>query len=73
MTVTETLPPDPNILKFLLEPRMPDPYRPTKEVLHTHNAGALFQTMLARMDEDAKAKLLPAPKVIDITPDEDDC
>ena len=27
MTVTETMPPDPNMLKFLLERRMPDKYQ----------------------------------------------
>ena len=51
MTVTETMPPDPNMLKFLLERRMPDKYREVKEVQHTHNAGALFQAFLKRMDE----------------------
>ena len=54
MTVTETMPPDPNMLKFLLERRMPDKYREVKEVQHTHNAGALFQAFLKRMDERAK-------------------
>ena len=63
MTVTETMPPDPNMLKFLLERRMPDKYREIKEVQHTHNAGALFQAFLKRMDE---AKQLAAPKVIDV-------
>ena len=53
MTVTETMPPDPNMLKFLLERRMPDKYREVKEVQHTHNAGALFQAFLKRMDERA--------------------
>ena len=33
---------------------MPDPYRPSKEVVHTHNAGALFQEFLKRMDEQKK-------------------
>jgi hypothetical protein len=61
MTVTETMPPSDILLKFLLERRMPDPYRATKEVVHTHNAGALFQTMLQRMDEEAKRRALPAP------------
>ena len=56
MTVTETMPPDPNMLKFLMERRI-EAYRPTKEVIHTHNAGALFQEFLARMD--AQAKLAP--------------
>jgi len=65
MMVTETMPPDPNILKFLLERRMPDKYREVKEVQHTHNAGALFQAFLKRMDD---AKKLEPPKVIDITP-----
>ena len=65
MTVTETMPPDPNMLKFLLERRMPDKYREIKEVQHTHNAGALFQAFLKRMDD---AKKLEPPKVIDITP-----
>ena len=54
MTVTETMPPDPNMLKFLLERRMPDKYREVKEVQHTHNAGALFQAFLKRMDDRAK-------------------
>jgi hypothetical protein len=65
MTVPETMPPDPNMLKFLLERRMPDKYREVKEVQHTHNAGALFQAFLKRMDD---AKKLEPPKVIDITP-----
>ena len=56
MTVTETMPPDPNMLKFLLERRMPDKYREIKEVQHTHNAGALFQEFLKRMDERAKGQ-----------------
>ena len=43
MTVTEALPPDPQLLKFLLERRMPGQYRETKEVVHTHSAGLLFQ------------------------------
>jgi hypothetical protein len=68
ITVTETLPPDPILLKFLLERRIPDPYRPSKEVLHTHNAGALFQTVLQRMEEEAKAKALEGPKTIDVSP-----
>ena len=55
MTVTETMPPDPNLLKFLLERRIPERYREIKEVQHTHNAGALFQEFLKRMDEP-KAK-----------------
>ena len=56
MTVTETMPPEPNILKFLLERRMPDKYREIKEVQHTHNAGALFQAFLKRMDDAKKAE-----------------
>ena len=40
MTVVETLPPEPSLLKFMLERRMPGQYRETKEVVHTHNAGA---------------------------------
>ena len=69
MTVTETMPPDPNMLKFLLERRMPDKYREIKEVQHTHNAGALFQAFLKRMDERAKSEpqLLEA-KIIDAQP-----
>ena len=67
MTVTETMPPDPNMLKFLLERRMPEKYREIKEVQHTHNAGALFQAFLKRMDERAKEpKLLEAKPVIDV-------
>jgi hypothetical protein len=31
MTVTETLPPNEFLLKFFLERRMPDPYRPSKK------------------------------------------
>ena len=54
MKVTETMPPDPNLLKFLLERRIPERYREVKEVQHTHNAGALFQQFLKRMDERAK-------------------
>ena len=53
MTVTETLPPNEFLLKFFLERRMPDPYRPSKKVVHTHNAGALFQEFLKRMDDKA--------------------
>jgi len=61
MTVTETMPPDPNMLKFLLERRLPDKYREVKEVQHKHNAGALFQAFLKRMDKRAKEpKLLEA-------------
>ena len=56
MTVTETMPPDPNMLKFLLERRMPDKYREIKEVQHTHNAGALFQAFLKRMDEQSQGR-----------------
>ena len=67
MTVVETTPPDPNMLKFLLERRMPEKYREIKEVQHTHNAGALFQAFLKRMDERAKEpKLLEARAVIDV-------
>jgi hypothetical protein len=58
------MPPEPNILKFLLERRIPDKYREIKQVQHTHNAGALFQAFLKRMDD---AKKLEPPKVIDIT------
>ena len=47
------MPPSENLLKFMLERRMPTPYSETKEVLHTHNAGALFQEFLKRMDERA--------------------
>jgi hypothetical protein len=65
LTVTETLPPNEYLLKFLLERRMGEQYRPTKEVVHTHNAGALFQSMLQRMDAEAKLRL-PAPQVIDV-------
>ena len=67
MTVTETMPPEPNMLKFLLERRMPDKYREVKEVQHTHNAGALFQAFLKRMDERAKSEppLLEARLIID--------
>ena len=61
MTVTETLPPNEFLLKFMLERRMPEPYRPSKEVVHTHNAGALFQEFLKRMDE--RAKLEPAASI----------
>ena len=69
MTVVETLPPEPSLLKFMLERRSPSQYRETKEVVHTHNAGALFQKVLERMDDRAKLEQLPAPKVIDIPPD----
>ena len=76
VTVTETMPPSDILLKFLLERRMPHVYRATKEVVHTHNAGALFQTMLQRMDEEAKRRALPAPpidlKAETIEPDEPD-
>ena len=58
MTVTETMPPEPNMLKFLLERRMPDKYREIKEVQHTHNAGALFQAFLKRMDDAKRAEPL---------------
>jgi hypothetical protein len=53
MTVTETMAPSEHMLKFLLERRV-EGYRPTKEVVHTHNAGAMFQEFLRRMDERAK-------------------
>ena len=56
MTVTETALPDPQLLKFLLERRMPGLYRETKEVVHTHNAGLLFQKVLERMDAQAKVR-----------------
>jgi hypothetical protein len=70
MTVVETLPPEPSLLKFMLERRQAEKYRETKEVMHTHNAGALFQEFLKRMDDRAKQlEQLPATKVIDITPD----
>jgi hypothetical protein len=59
------MPPSDILLKFLLERRIPDPYRASKEIVHTHNAGALFQDMLKRMDEEAKRRQL-APPVIDI-------
>ena len=67
MTVIETLPPDPHLLKFLLERRMPGQYRETKEVVHTHNAGLLFQKVLERMD--AQAKVAP-PLIIDVHAEE---
>jgi hypothetical protein len=71
MTVTETLPPDPNLLKFMLERRQAGKYRETKEVLHTHNAGALFQRLLERMEANAKANvpLLEAEVIeVDVSP-----
>ena len=49
LTVTETMPPSDIMLKFLMERRI-EAYRPTKEVIHTHNAGALFQEFLSCMD-----------------------
>ena len=61
--MVETLPPEPSLLKFMLERRMPGQYRESKEVVHTHNAGVLFQKVLERMD--AQAKLAP-PTVINI-------
>ena len=82
MTVTETMPPDPNMLKFLLERRIPERYREIKEVQHTHNAGALFQEFFKRMDAKAKEpKLLEAVSlplaqteqpvdIVDVTPDQ---
>ena len=68
MTVTETMPPDPNMLKFLLERRMPDNYREIKEVQHTLNAGALFQAFLKRMDDRAKSEpvMIEAKPIIDV-------
>ena len=39
---------------------MPGQYRESKEVVHTHNAGALFQKVLERMDAQAK---LPPPMI----------
>jgi hypothetical protein len=68
MTVTETLPPNESLLKFFLARRLPGRYRLSKEVVHTHNAGALFQEFLKRMDD--QKKLEDQRQVIDITPDE---
>jgi hypothetical protein len=65
MTVVETMPPNEFLLKFSLERRMGEQYRPTKEVVHTHNAGALFQQFLKRMD-DAKRLEDHSTKVIDV-------
>jgi transposase-like protein len=59
ITVTEHVPPDANLLKFMLERRQPEKYKEVKEVQHTHNAGKLFQEFLTRMDEVAKLKLKP--------------
>jgi predicted transcriptional regulator len=70
MTVTETLPPNEHMLKFLLERRMGEQYRSTKEDVHTHNAGALFQEFLKRIDE--QKKLEDQRQVIDIAPDKKD-
>ena len=67
MTVVETLPPEPSLLKFMLERRMPGQYRETKEVEHTHNAGLLFQKVLERMDQQAK---LAPPTIIDVVAEE---
>ena len=64
MTVVETLPPEPSLLKFMLERRMPGEYREAKEVVHTHNAGLLFQRVLERMDAQAK-QALSAPTIIE--------
>lgn len=64
MTVVETLPPEPSLLKFMLERRMPGQYRETKEVVHTHNAGLLFQKVLERMDAQAKG----APPLLECAP-----
>ena len=69
MTVTETMPPDPNMLKFLMERRM-EAYRPTKEVLHTHNVGAQFQAFLQRMDEQAKLAIAAPPMLEGVTVEE---
>ena len=69
MTVTETALPDPHLLKFLLERRMPGQYRETKEVIHTHDAGKLFQAVLERMDAHAKGApplLECAPEIIEV-------
>ena len=70
MTVVETLPPEPSLLKFMLERRMPGQYRESKEVVHTHNAGLLFQKVLERMD--AQAKIAPTTiidaEVIEVRP-----
>ena len=66
MIVTETMPPDTKMLKFLMERRMPDKYREVREVRevqHTHNAGALFQAFLKRMDE---AKKLTRCHIVDL-------
>ena len=67
ITVVETIPPDAALLKFMLERRQPEKYRETKEVLHTHNAGKLFQEFLQRMDDAAK---LSSPKPMLLTKDE---
>ena len=64
MTVVETLPPEPSLLKFMLERRMPGQYRETKEVVHTHDAGLLFQKVLERMDAQAKG----APPLLECAP-----
>ena len=67
MTVVETLPPEPSLLKFMLERRMPAQYRETKEVVHTHNAGLLFQKVLERMDAQAKQHGCNMPEnIIDV-------
>ena len=67
MTVVETLPPEPSLLKFMLERRMPGQYRETKELVHTHNAGLLFQKVLERMDAQAKGA---TPLLIDVQVEE---
>ena len=71
MTVVETLPPEPSLLKFMLERRMPGQYRETKEVVHTHNAGMLFQKVLERMDAQAKGAppLLESAPIIEVSPE----
>jgi len=56
MTVIEHMPPDASLLKYITERRLPDKYKETKEVMHRHEAGALFQRFLERMDEAAKAQ-----------------
>jgi hypothetical protein len=65
MTVTETLPPEPNLLKFMLERRQAEKYREIKEVQHTHNAGAMFQEFLKRMDDRAKAQQLEHKPILE--------
>ena len=65
MTVVETLPPEPSLLKFMLERRQPEKYREIKEVQHTHNAGAMFQEFLKRMDDRAKAQQLEHKPILE--------